>query len=115
MELAIAGSILQFLINGAIGVFETLLVLYAMETFHYTEMQIGSSVSSNGAIGVMFLLCFPYLLRYVGEDIDLMIYGLIPYKLQEWRFILALLAIQLTIWYCWGYLQRFFVPENKGV
>lgn len=105
-ELAIVGSILQFLTKGAIGVFETLLVLYATKAFNFTEVQIGSSISSNGTIGVVFLLSFPYLLRYV-KDVDLMLYGLFMMvvsnlildsyftrcKLQQWRFMLALLCM----------------------
>jgi len=102
--IVIGGIILNMSTKGTIGVFETLGGEIALTKLGWSSSQTGFTFTSFGAIGVIFLLNFAYLVGFFG-DFNLMLFGmflmliscflLIPISnsLSSWQFYLSLVLM----------------------
>eukprot|EP01034_Spumella_vulgaris_P021827 gene21827-27897_t len=94
--LSVAGCAFNMATKGTIGVFETLGLVYVTTHYHWSSLRSGITFSVAGAFGVMSLLLFSLLMRYVN-DVNLVLCGMLIMAASCLMFSCAL-SSGLPLW-----------------
>ena len=87
------GMILNLLMKGSIGIFETILIIMTIHFYHWNSLQTGFIISFLGFMGVIILCNFAFLLK-IWKDFQLIPIGLIFMILSS--FLLSFPATTFT-------------------
>ena len=80
-RMAIGGCLLNITTKGTIGVFETIGLMFVTKNYNWNGVTAGLTISICGSIGVLFLISFSLLLKFV-KDVDLVLYGMMTMTLS---------------------------------
>eukprot|EP01039_Chlorochromonas_danica_P002203 gene2203-2406_t len=102
----LAGCILNFFAKGTVAIFETLIVMFAVQQLGWSTLQAGLSISLCGLVAFGIMISFQFLLRVV-DDVDLIVIG--------WSVMVAGCLLldstvlpQVTSWRCYAALVLMF-------
>jgi ceroid-lipofuscinosis MFS transporter 7 len=62
--------------KGSIAVYETLVSRIAYIDYHISPLVLGCIISTSGAVGTLILLKFKFVTTYLGDDYDVMKFGI---------------------------------------
>ena len=74
-KVVIASCLMNMVMKGTVGVFETLGSEFVTKTFHWDSLDTGYTFATFGFMGVFCLLSFPILRKFRINDLDTMTIG----------------------------------------